>query len=56
MPPKNDPYATRSARAADLLLIVITLLAILLAIWTAPTHQSDSGKTSSGFNSTFATR
>ena len=39
MPPKADPYATKSARAFDLLLILFTLLAIAVLILTAPRHQ-----------------
>ena len=42
MPPKPDPYATPRARAADLILILLTLLAILFAVWTAPHAQSSS--------------
>lgn len=42
MPPKNDPYATKSARAADLILILVALLALLFAILTAPHAKSAS--------------
>ena len=42
MPPKQDPYATRSARAADLILILLALLAILFAVWTAPHRLSST--------------
>jgi hypothetical protein len=41
MPPKSDPYATPRARAADLVLILLALLAILLAIWTAPKTKAN---------------
>ena len=42
MPPKSDPYATPRARAADLLIIFVALLAILFAICTAP-HRARMG-------------
>ena len=40
MPPKIDPYAAKSDRAADLILILLALLGIFVAIWTAPHAKS----------------
>ena len=40
--PKIDPYATPRARAADLILVLLALLAIFVAVWTAPHAQFDS--------------
>lgn len=42
IPPKTDPYATKSARAVDLLLILLALLTILFAVWTAPHAKAAS--------------
>lgn len=47
IPPKTDPYATKSARTVDLLLILLALLTILFAVWTAPRHQSETSELSS---------
>ena len=56
MQSKFDPYATRSTRAGDLLLILFALLAILLAVWTSPRHQSDADKPLPHPNPTLASR
>ncbi len=36
MPPKVDPYSTRSARAVDLVLILFAIVVIVLAVWSSP--------------------
>lgn len=48
MPPKTDPYATPRARAADLILILLALLGIFVAIWTAPHAKSAATDAQSG--------
>jgi hypothetical protein len=43
MPPKDDPYATKSARVIDLVLILIALLVMAIAVMTSPRrHASPS--------------
>jgi hypothetical protein len=43
MPPKADPYATKGARAVDLILIALAIAAIALVILTSPRHQQPVG-------------
>ncbi len=57
MPPKNDPYATKSARAADFVLILIAILAILFAVLTSSGHHgSDDSSTTRRPSANLATR
>jgi hypothetical protein len=41
-PAKIDPYATPRARVADLVLLIVAVLAILFAIYTAPRSHADT--------------
>ncbi len=43
MPPKIDPYATPRARTFDVILWFLAIMAIVIAIHTAPQHRSSSG-------------
>ncbi|HEY1769765.1 MAG TPA: hypothetical protein VGG02_05875 [Chthoniobacterales bacterium] len=40
MPPKDDPYATKSARVIDLVLILIALLVMAIAVLTSPRRHA----------------
>ena len=43
MPPKIDPYVAPRNRIFDVLLILFAIIAIAIAIYTAPRHQSGIG-------------
>ena len=47
-PAKIDPYATPRARIADLVLLVVAVLAILFAILTAPRSHADTKSAGTG--------
>ncbi len=36
MPPKSDPYANRTTRAIDLLLVLFAVAVIVIVVWTSP--------------------
>jgi hypothetical protein len=42
VPPKHDPYASRSNRILDLILIIFVIIVVLLTIYTAPKSRSNS--------------
>lgn len=45
MPPKADPYATKSAWTVDAALILFAVLMIVVVIGTAPRHRANIGAT-----------
>ena len=42
MPPKHDPYASRTHRILDLILITFVIFVVLFTIYTAPRSRSNS--------------
>jgi hypothetical protein len=39
--PKDDPYATKSARAFDCFLILFAIVVVIVALLTSPNHRGE---------------
>ena len=48
MPPKEDPYASRSTRVHDLILIAFVIVVVLFTIYTAPQQRPNPGAKAAG--------